>query len=227
MPDTWVFTRDILQAPKSRQRVRLNATIPPTIGESIWNAHWPEGCYSRVWIVTGSIYAAFAHGAVPPFEFEMVVITTGNASEPHIAVDPNGWLVIVYTRTVGAAKDTMRATSYDHGKTWTTPTVAIASGTHPIVVCTPEGHTVVAAYVAGKIWYTFQAAGDASPSAAAPVDDAAGADLLVTDNQFGLSRGFAHDSPWVLAVVVQGETGISEWISWDMEGSAASFKRKT
>jgi hypothetical protein len=228
MPDSWVFTRTILQAPKSRQRVRLNATIPPTVGDSIWNTHWPEGHYSRAWIVSGSIYVGFAEGAVPPFEFTSAAITTGDATEPHVAVHPNGWLAVAYTR---AGADVMRAVSYDHGKTFTAPTVAIAGGTHPVVHITPEGMTVVAAYVSGRIRYTFQAAGDASPSAATIVKDDTGADLLVTDNQFGLSRGYAHDSPWILAVMIQGEGEISEWLSWDLDSSpslgAATFKRKT
>jgi hypothetical protein len=228
MPDTWVFTRTILQAPKSRQRVRLNATIPPTVGDSIWNAHWEEGHYSRAWIVSGSIYVGFAEGAVPPFEFTAAAITTGDATEPHIVVHPNGWLTVVYTRS-GA--DVMRAVSYDHGRDFTVPAVAIAGGTHPVVCCSPEGAIIVAAYVSGKLTYTYQSAGDASPSAATIAKDDTGSDFTLTDNQFGLSRGYAADSPWVLACMKQGESDISEWESWDLESppslGAATFKRKT
>lgn len=71
----------------------------------------------------------------------------------------------------------------------------------------------------GKIKGQFRSSGDSAWSAAFTFKDAAAADLGMADpgtyGGFHVAMGFAGHAPWHLALVVDGETAVSDWFSCD------------
>ena len=109
--------------------------------------------------------------------------------------------------------------------------MAISSGKHPTISAAPDGSIVRAAFVPdsgspgspGKIYATFQAAGDVSQSSPFTFKDDTGTPLAVVDDTFHLSRAYEHASRWVLVVGIDGDTGVSDW--WSGVENAESWTR--
>ena len=75
----------------------------------------------------------------------------------------------------------------------------------------------------GTLKAAVQGPGDPAMSSPFTVKDSGGADFSLADDTFGITMGKDSANRWVLACVVYGETGISEWYSADWD--ARTFTR--
>jgi hypothetical protein len=220
--NAWVYTRKLLHAPRTRQRVRLGAVVTGPITSCGWNLIQSDSSYHSVYCKQGDVYQRTYSGSVPRQasptnrEFEARVTVTGDCSEPRIAYDTRGTLFCLYTRTASANNDVWQANSWDDGRTWRDFAVAFTGGKHPTISVGTDGAVVRAAYVSGKIAATRQDPGVVYASAESfNLKDNTGTDLSVADDSFHLVPGLRADAPWLLIVTIFGETAPSDWISGD------------
>lgn len=193
------------------------------------NAHHPQwGMYLRVWVQAGNIMFNRSDHSVPIGGFDLsnvTVTSSGFDSDPHVAYDRTGIgrLMCVFCRTSGGSSNVYQTISTDDGATWATPVIVIPNGKHPgPPAVSNDGTILVAGYTGttggpGTISAAVQAAGDAAPSSVFIFKDPAGANLSVADDTFGISQGKDGASRWILAVIITGDTGISEWYSTDWD----------
>ncbi len=208
-----------LLAPKSRQQVRLAAVAfagsPRLCG---WNNQHRDGRYRRWYCdATGNIgMCSSVDASAVVWEFCAVCTDETHCSEPRGWYDRLGVLHLLYTCRPADTPEVRERSSFDDGKTWSDPTVAFASGSHPTLSVGLDGTVIRAAYLAasGKIQATRQETGRAASSPFYLQDDTA-TDLLFEDDTFHLVQGLRGDAPWLLIATIQGEGSTSDWISSD------------
>lgn len=212
----WTFERDFLESPKSRQRVRVTASVT-TPGGALFPRNFEHlfGDYYETYVRAGDAWVRRAHWATPPFEFDLPITSTGDVSYPWLYALPQGWLVLLYQR--GAA-DCYARTSYDTGKTWTAEALVISGGTKPYgAVCPFDGTEVIAAFIAasGKISARKREVGELAYGTAYFLKDDTGTDILFEDDTFSFWWGYRSDNPLVGHFHIDGEAQTSTWMSHD------------
>lgn len=221
----WVFTRDTLFAPKGRQRVRVLATLAtPEAALNPRNYEHRFGSYYETYIRDGDAWFRRSHWAVPPFEFDRQVTSSGTASYPWQYVDHRTRVFLLWTE--GGA-DTYQAASDDEGFTWGTPAVAIAGGVKPYGgVNSFDGTELISAYITatGKIGMKRRQVGDTAYSALFNLKDSAGADLLFEDDTHAYWWGYESPNRLVGHFHIDGESSTSTWFSTD---AGATWTRVT
>lgn len=212
----WTFTRDYQFDPKSRQRVRVNATVStPGTRQYPENYQFRLGQYYEVFVESGDLHVRRSHGATPPFAWDVKVTSTTDVSYPVVDMVPRGIVYLLYERT---GPDVFRRWSYDEGLTWTAEEMAIAGGSKPKRATNPfDASEIEAAREAatGKIIGQIREAGEASFGAPFYFQDSTATDLLWEDDTFGLSWGYVTFNPLMLHAVADGETDTSTWRSFD------------
>lgn len=212
----------------SRYRRRFSFRIPSAFGNP-FNAHDDDwGLYLRSAVTSGNVVFSMSNYPVPIGGFDLdnsPVTMGGQDSDPRIAYDQTGAhrLIAVFTRTISGTPQVMQTVSTDEGATWGSPVLLIASAKHPTIAVGHDGTIIVAAYTGpnggpGTISATVQAIGDAAASSVSIFKDSAGTNLAVNDDTFGISQGKDGAHRWILAVVISGDSGISEWYSTDWDG---------
>ncbi len=188
-------------------------------GSSPWNLGHPWGRYHRVQLRNGNVYYDRSDFGVPrPYAITNVQVTdSGRDTDPRLIEDYRGLVRIVYSRTNNEdGSDVWETVSSDDGATWGEAFMAIEGGRHPTIATDlRDGGIVRAAYVAGALQATYQAAGDPSPSAPFVLRDETGAALSVQDDTFHLQPAYEGPSRWVLVVMIAGDTAPSDWVSAD------------
>lgn len=221
----WSFEREYLPAPKSRQRVRVTASVTtPGAALNPRNFEHRQGDYYEVYTRENDVWFRRSHSATPPFEFDIAITSSGDVSYPWTYALPGGAFVLLYTK---AAMDSYARTSYDTGKTFTAEALVIAGGVKPYgVVCPWDGTEIIAAYLtaSGKIAAKKREAGELNYGAAYNLKDDGGAELVFEDDTFSFWWGFRSDSPLVGHFHLDGEAQTSTWVSWDC---GVSWKRLT
>lgn len=207
----WSFARFTLTAPKSRQRVRLGVTLTTTVRRNPWNLEDRFGGYTMCHVAGGDIYVAHTSHAVPPYAYQVAVVEGGLCSEPRIAMDPRGWLHLIYTH----AGDVHKRVSWDEGQTFSEGEMAFSGASHPTIAVGIDGTVIRAAYQGGKIIANVQAPGDAAPGSDFFFQDDASADLLVEDDTFHIQEAREGPGRLVLHVTIDGESATSDWWSAD------------
>ena len=219
MGSTLVYNRSSITAPKSRQQIRLTATVAAPAATDAANCEGPFGDFFQAWTQSANIWVAWAAHAALAFQFVNQIIA-GGASEPHLCVTSRGWLLLVYTRDNGdGTTDVMSCWSYDDGQTFDTPGVIIEGGKHGFCAVGLFDTVAVAAYVAGAIVCTIQEPGDATSGIPFHFQDDNHTDLAVADDQFSFQQGQENPAPWVLVCTISGESATSRWRSWDDGGT--------
>lgn len=194
---------------RARHRYVLRGGVPE---ESPSCLHDALGQYRRVYVKGGAVYFRESPVSTPSVLSAAVAVTAGTVDKrPTIGVNEHGRAFVLFER----AGDAYLCYSDDDGQTWSTPTVAIAGGTHPINRFGIDGSHVVAAYVGGNIQATVQHPGDPTASPATTIVNDLGAALSVEDDSFGIDQGHAGDASWILSVRILGEGTVSEWHSTD------------
>jgi len=189
-----------------------------------WNCGEIYGDYARVWTEDGTVKFVRSDHGVPALGFDVSSDVQSGGSSPRIAQDARRRYWCLYERS----GDVRTRWSEDDGRTWEAESVLIASAKWPCVASSRDGGLLFAAftYVSGSsgpgyLKYRYQGPGDTAPSAAASAQYWNGsslADLQLADQQFSICRSYELGGRWVLACVIDGETGVSEWASAD-EGS--------
>lgn len=212
----WTFERDYQFDPKSRQRVRVSATVTAR-GDRFYprNYQFRLGQYYEVFVESGDLRVRRSHHATPPFAWTTVVTSSGTVSYPALYMHPRGHAILLYED----GSDTYLSVSYDEALSWSTPAVAIANGTKPNGACNPfDASEIIAAFIvaSGKISAQSREAGELSFGTAFFFQDDAAADLLFEDDTFGLYWGYVTHNPLMGVFHIQGETDISTWRSYDL-----------
>lgn len=183
----------------------------------------PSGAYVRAHVIDGNIQSRYADWTVPEGGFDVTteVTTTGNDSHPVIAHDPaTGRIFLIWQREDPAGTfDARQATSDDAGATWSAE-VSLGAWKYPRVASNRSGTLLFMGFKhdsgssgPGKIFFRFQMAGDASPSAEAAI---AGAELLsFADDRFDIVDAKDSAGRWVLVARKDGDTDVSEFHSFD------------
>ncbi|WP_395089285.1 hypothetical protein [Armatimonas sp.] len=128
---------------------------------------------------------------------------------------------LLFWRRAGVSGDGIyEIYSDDDGDTWSTPAMSIASGQYPRTAVDISGGVLRAAWVAdtgsiGNLKGTWQAAGDASPSAVFTFTVLGGAALRTTKTGFDISAAPDSASRINLTCTIEGETSTSNWYSED------------
>lgn len=212
----WIFERDFLEAPRSRQRVRVTATVTtPGAALNPRNYQHPFGDYYETYIRAGDAWFRRAHSATPPFEFDVAVTSSGNISFPWAYALPRSGFVLLYTK---AAMDSYARESYDQGRSWTAEALVISGGVKPYGAANPfDGTEIIAAYLtaSGKIAARRRQVGELAYGAAYNLKDSTGTDLLFEDDTFSFWWGFRSDNPLVGHFHLDGEAQTSTWMSHD------------
>jgi hypothetical protein len=206
----WRYVRTNLYTPKSRQRVRLTATVQSPTTASLHNLTDRDGAYMR--LAPDGSNLTFGHSPYgrPPFYTSGPIVELSRCSEGRFALQPRTRRLHLLCRN-GA--DVAERTSDDFGVSWSSSSTVFSAATHPDVSCSAWGTTLRAAYKAGAITATQQRMGAATATAAANLKDDAGADLAVEDDVFRLH---AHPKGWwLLHVRISGEGTTSLWVSFD------------
>lgn len=187
-----------------------------------WNLEHESGQYhaAAMHVDNGIVYWRSDFAVPLPWALSAnlrVVTTNALDANPRIAIDYRERITMVWERTnpIGPTIDSWWAYSDDDGATWGGEAVAIAGGTHPTIATSPDGTTILAAYVTGTIQVMRRFAGDLAFSAAAVIKDAGGADITAEDEQFHLSHAYEGPARWLLHMRVHGETSTSHWESGD------------
>lgn len=205
----------------------FSPAAPPPF-QNPYNAHHPTwGGYLAPHVRDGNILFNASHGPVPLGGFDITdvaVTTTGQDSHPRAIYDRTGAqrLILVFDRQAGGGFDVWQTISTDDGQTWGAAVVLIPGARKPTPACDDSGTIIIAGYAgttggSGPISAVAQAAGDVSPSAVFNLRDSTGADLVATDDTFGISAGPDGARRWILAIVIAGDAGISHWYSTDWD----------
>lgn len=219
----------------SRMRRRVAFTVATAFGNP-YNAHHDAwGMYLRTWIQGGNVLFSLAFAGYPVGGFDIMnvqVTSSGNDSDPRVEYDRTGAqrLLCTFARKSGSTYDIYQTYSTDEGRTWYDPVVVIPGGKHPTPTVGNDGTTLVSGYVGptggpGAISCAVRAQGDASYSSPFNLKDSTGTDLSVEDDTFGISQAKDGAHRWILAVVIAGDSGVSEWFSTDWD--ARTWTRTT
>ena len=183
-------------------------------GIKLFNRHAPFGDYYSGDTLSGNVLVSRADLLSPPYQQIAIPATTeGTVTSASLEVRHDGHPVLLYS----AAGNTYDRLSYDYGRTWSAPTMSIPDGTLCQITASQDRLILIRAAVVGG---NIQATEEQSGAPQSPVFIFADAStppvpLLVAGNGFGLSHGGSNDAPWLLHVVIQGETASSDWQSWD------------
>ena len=210
----WTFERTSQLAPKSRQRVRVTATVTaPGDALNPRNFEHPFGAYYETYLRDGDIWVRRSHHATPPFEFNLQVTSTGDCSYPWLYAVTRTRLVLLFTR---GGTDTWLAASDSEGKSWEAPTLSLAGAVKPFgSVCPFDGTEIIAGYVTatGKIAAKKREIGELAYGATYHFKDSAGVDLLFEDDTLSFWWGYRSDNPLIAHLHIDGETVTSTWMS--------------
>jgi hypothetical protein len=184
------------------------------VGVQPWNLQSGDARYHRCWTGSdGNIHYSGSQNATNDWEFADVTATDeAVCSEGRIAYDHRGILHLLYTYT-STDTEVRERLSWDDGATWSDPTLAITNGTHPTISVSQNGTILRAAYVAGAITATRTSPNSLTGGTPFNFKDNAGVDLVVADDCFHLVEGYRLDAPWLLHVLIDGDTDTSDWIS--------------
>lgn len=212
----WTFERDYQFDPKSRQRVRVTATVTtPGPRQYPDNYQFYLGQYYEAFVEDGDLHVRRSHGATRPFAWNVKVTSSGDVSYPALDMSPRGIVTVLYERT---GPDVFRRQSYDEGLTWTDETLAIAGGSQARRATNPfDASEIEAAWEAatGKIIGQIREAGEVDFGAPFYFQDGTATDLLWEDDAFGISWGYATFNPLMLHAHADGESTTSTWRSYD------------
>lgn len=185
----------------------------------------PSGAYVRAHVVDGNIQSRYADWTVPEggFDVSTEVTTTGKDSHPCITHDPaTGRIFLVWQREDPAGTfDARQATSDDAGATWSAE-VSLGAWKYPRVASNRAGTLLFMGFKhdsgssgPGKLFFRFQMAGDAAPSAEAAIQDGVPADIAVADERFDIVDAKDSAGRWILAARKDGDSDVSEFHSFD------------
>lgn len=190
-----------------------------------------EGHLHRSSVKAGDLWYRQAHDSTPVPGWASAVQVTSTSdvsSQGRMAVDPVSRRIwIVYARSGGNAYTRY---SDDYGQTWSAETLFMASSKYPEIKASPDGVLVRAVfqYVSGSsgpgtLVAQYKGPGDTSWSSPFALKDSGGSPLTVSDTPFSLDKASDYQDRWSLAVVIDGETDISDWYS--TESKPLTFTR--
>ncbi|WP_394794877.1 hypothetical protein [Armatimonas sp.] len=128
---------------------------------------------------------------------------------------------LLFWRRAGVSGDGIyEIYSDDDGDTWSAPAMSIASGQYPRTAVDISGGVLRSAWVAdtgsiGNLKGTWQAAGDASPSAVFTFTELGASALRTTKTGFDISAAPDSASRINLTCTIEGEFSTSNWYSED------------
>ena len=210
-------------------RKKTRAIGSPTGGgKNPWNLETVTGQYYKVDVENGNavFYGSDFSTPLPAWTSTSTITSTGDVTDPRIAMDHRGVLYVVYARTISGAVSVYTQSSFDFGASWTGEvSLPITDGFHPTLAVSDTGIVVRGAFVydsgvsgPGTLWATIQFPGDANQSAPFQLLDNTGPPgvaLAVADDTFHIQ--FAADTPqrWLLTCRLNAGSGTSDFQSWD------------
>ncbi len=172
-----------------------------------------------------------------------VTIATAGADESYSCPSldlyfgsPGDQIVLLYQKTESdGTNNVWRTMSADEGATWSTPVMAFANGTQPVIGRAMHGSTgerIEAAFIpdvsedgTGTISATIQNLGDSAPSAPLNLqywNGSANVDLSVQDSGFYITQGQENQGRWFLVCTAAGDSATSDYYSSDAENMGAA-----
>lgn len=207
----WSFVRDNINLrPGQRVRLRASVTAPPSTGTGLFNLTTRFGDYWEAFAVSSDIWIRHADTATPPFSCVCKVTSSGDASEPCLAVVPWRRCYLDYARANG---NIYERTSDDEGLTFSSETLVWSGASHAGIVCSGTGTLLRSAYVGGNLKGTLQEPGQSAAGTAFTMKDDAGAALAVADDNYRIAWDVS--GRWWLHVQISGEGTPSLWFSED------------
>jgi len=211
---------------RHRHRVGFVGSLP--FGNPFNSHHDQWGFYLRASVNSGNVFFNRSDHSVPVSGFNLTniqVTSSGNDSDPRVNYDKTGpqRLYCTFARKTGSDYDTYASISTDDGATWGTPVIVIPDGKHPHPPISQDGTLLIAAFVVtgggpdGTIQAKAQGVGDLALGSLFTFKDSTGTDIAVMDDTFGISQGPDGQHRWIMAVVVSGDSGVSEWYSTDWD----------
>lgn len=198
-------------------RHRVSFRVPRQLsGGNPWNLDPTMHGYQRCAIVEEDVHYWRSELATPqPWAIESVPVTSsGGCSDPRMIDDHRGIIYLVYS----FGGDVLQTRSMDDGETWESSEMAIANGTHPTINCGRDGTLVQAAYVSGVIKGRVRRAGDADWGSLLTFKDDADVNIAAENDTFHLVECKEGPGRWIMVLVVDGESEVSEWVSADLDG---------
>lgn len=194
-----------------------------------------RGRYHRLSVQDGDVWYHRSDWAVPRGGWAVAVQVTD--TEDCVRGSVAYWiqtqrLEMIFQRFEAGANSIWTCYSDDEGASWSTPELLMADALFPYNATGNDGSRF-------RVWFEYdsgtsgpgtahgQYRGPADADWSTPftfVDDAA-ADIPIADGGMAnIAHGKSPQSPWLFSPVVDGETDISDWVSYD---NGASWERVT
>ena len=166
-------------------------------------------------------------GAPGAWDSAAVIITSGAFDDnPSLAMDHRARLYCAFDRTSsGGTAGGYEAYSDDDGQSWSTPAMSIPNGMYSIIRTGQDKSLYRIAYIddgsgasTGTLQGSWQAPGDAAPSALFTLKKSTGAAITLQQGAFGIDHMAETASRWILSILEIGATSTSNWVSADDAG---------